>query len=197
MTRPALAALVLLACGTAAPAQQPVPSHTEIWNITGRGPTLVQITNGQATIVGDAHAASPTPSVVPVQSVPTATTTVVQANYFSPTTPAVNSAGAADALDEVNMARARRGLPPFARDESLTVGAMGCAQARAARFMVGHTGNDFAFLPPGASCSSTGCAAWPASMGWGSCCTYEGYRFAGAAWAMGADGKRYMSLFVR
>lgn len=195
MTRPALTAAVLLACGTAAHAQQPAPPRTEVWNITGRGPTQVLITNGQAVIVGDVAVASP----AVVQSAPAVlpAATVVQANYLSVASPAVSSAGAADALDEVNATRARRGLPPFARDDNLTRGAMGCAQARAARLMSGHTGNDFAFLPPGAACSATGCAAWHTSMGWGSCCTYDGYRFAGAAWAMGPDGRRYMSLFVR
>jgi hypothetical protein len=186
MTRPVLAALVLLACGTAAPAQQPAVSRIEVWNITGRGPTQVQITNGSAVIIGDAPAVAAVP-----------TPTVVQAQYTPASTPMFNGAGAVDALDEVNATRARRGLPPFARDENLTRGAMGCAQARAARLSFGHTANDFAFLPPGTPCSATGCAAYPSSYGWMSCATYDSYRSAGAAWAMGADGKRYMSLFVR
>ena len=183
MNHPFYVVLVLLACGTTATAQQPTASHIEVWNITGRGPTQVQITNGTAVIIGDAPAATATPGVVQAQ--------------FVSASPAINGTGAVDALDEVNATRARRGLPPFMRDENLTRGAMGCAQARAARLSFGHTSNDFAFQPPGTPCSATGCAAYPSSYGWMSCATYDSYRSAGAAWAMGVDGKRYMSLFVR
>jgi hypothetical protein len=103
----------------------------------------------------------------------------------------------ADALEEVNAARAARGLRPFIKDDNLTAGAMNVADFRAARRMAGHTKNDFAGLPAGCTARAAGCAAWPPSMGWGACCTYENYRYAGAAWAMGPDGKRYMHLFVR
>jgi hypothetical protein len=102
-----------------------------------------------------------------------------------------------DALDEVNAARAARGLRPFIKDDDLTAGAINVADYRAERLMAGHTANDFAGLPPGSSASSAGCAAWEPSMGWGSCCTYENFTYAGAAWAMGRDGRRYMHLFVR
>jgi hypothetical protein len=102
-----------------------------------------------------------------------------------------------DALSEVNAARAARGLPPFQRDEGLTQAAYACAQARAAALCVGHTSNDFAALPAGAFARATGCAAWAPSMGWGSCCTYERYTYAGAAFVVGRDGRRYMHLFVR
>jgi len=102
-----------------------------------------------------------------------------------------------DALDEVNAARVARGLRPFLRDDNLTAGALNVAQFRAARLCAGHTSNDFSGLPPGVTASASGCAAWPASMGWGSCCTFENHRYAGAAWCMGRDGKRYMHLFVR
>jgi hypothetical protein len=107
------------------------------------------------------------------------------------------SSRADDALDEVNAARASRGLRPFVRDESLSQAAAACANFRASYLMFGHTCNDFAFLPPGASASATGCSAYPASLGWLSCCTFEGYTYAGAAFTVGVDGKRYMSLFVR
>jgi hypothetical protein len=30
-----------------------------------------------------------------------------------------------------------------------------------------------------------------------SCCVYENYTYAGAAWVSGRDGRRYMHLFVR
>lgn len=102
-----------------------------------------------------------------------------------------------DALWEVNNARAARGLPPFAWDDGLTRAAAQCAAFRAVRRIEGHTGNDFAALPPGSWASAAGCAAWHPSWGWGSCCCYDNYRVAGAAWAMGADGRRYMHLFVR
>jgi len=102
-----------------------------------------------------------------------------------------------EALDEVNATRAKRGLPPFQYDEGLTKGAQACAQFRADRLIQGHTSNDFGFLPTGAHAPSAGCAAWEPSLGWGACCTYDRYTYAGAAYAMGRDGRRYMHLFVR
>jgi hypothetical protein len=104
---------------------------------------------------------------------------------------------ATDALDEVNAVRARRGLPAYQRDEALTVAASKAADFRAARHIAGHTSNDFGFVPSGTSATAAGCAAWTPGMGWGSCCTYERWRHAGAAWAMGRDGRRYMHLYVR
>jgi hypothetical protein len=124
---------------------------------------------------------------------------VVVANY-APAAPVVSagySGGAGDGLDEVNAKRAARGLRPFIRDAGLTQAASACAAFRAERGLFGHTSNDFAFLPPGATAASTGCAAYPASYGWMSCCVYEGYAFAGAAWVTGRDGRRYMHLLVR
>ena len=106
-------------------------------------------------------------------------------------------ATAQQVLDEVNAARAARGLPPFLLDENLARGAHACAIYRAQNRMDGHTPNDFSFLPPGTSARAGGCAAWPVGMGWGSCCTYDNYRFAGAGFCIGADGRRYMHLFVR
>jgi hypothetical protein len=104
---------------------------------------------------------------------------------------------AAEALDEVNATRAARGLPPFVKDDGLTQAAVGAAKYRAEHLMAGHTSNDFAFLPAGASAPAAGCAAWEPSLGWGSCCTYDSYTYAGAAYAYGSDGRRYMHLFVR
>lgn len=100
-------------------------------------------------------------------------------------------------LDEVNAARAARGLKAFVLDENLAKGAAACATYRAEHRLDGHTRNDFGYLPAGTSARAAGCAAWPVRMGWGSCCTYENYTYAGAAYAIGADGKRYMHLFVR
>ena len=102
-----------------------------------------------------------------------------------------------DALDEVNEVRARRGLPAFQRDDGLSFAASNAADFRAARLIAGHTSNDFGFVPRGSHASAAGCAAWTPDWGWGSCCTYEHWRYAGAAWTMGRDGRRYMHLYVR
>lgn len=102
-----------------------------------------------------------------------------------------------NALREVNAARAARGLSPFIEDAKLKAGAVNVAEFRASRLMAGHTGNDFAGLPTGCLASAAGCAAWEPSWGWGACCTYDNYTYAGAAWAVGRDGRRYMQLFVR
>lgn len=107
------------------------------------------------------------------------------------------SADGTDALAEVNAKRAARGLPPYLPDPALTAAARAAAGARAARGLFGHTVNDFQFLPPGATAAAAGCAAYPDSYGWMSCAVYDRYRFAGAAWVRGADGRRFMHLFVR
>src|SRR5918994_5158912 len=104
-------------------------------------------------------------------------------------------ASAQQVLDEVNAARSARGLRPFILDENLARGASACAVYRARHRMDRHTPNDFAFLPPGAVARAGGCAAWPAGMGWGSCCTFDNHQFAGAAFCVGPGGKRYMPLF--
>lgn len=104
---------------------------------------------------------------------------------------------AEDALLEVNQARAVKGLRPFIKDEGLTIAAKNCATYRAARRMAGHTRNDFQFLPSGSRATAAGCAAWSDDWGWGSCCTYESWTYAGAAWERGKDGRRYMHIFVR
>ncbi len=102
-----------------------------------------------------------------------------------------------DALTEVNAARAARGLKPFKEDPGLTQAAKACADYRAAHRIEGHTRNDFSFVPAGSSARAAGCAAWPQGQGWGSCCTYERWTYAGAAYSIGKDGRRYMHLFVR
>ena len=102
-----------------------------------------------------------------------------------------------DALEEVNAARAKRGLTPFVHDPKLNEAAKACAKIRATSFIEAHLANDFAYLPAGATATSAGCGALEPSWGWGTCCTYDNYTHAGAAWVMGADGKRYMHLFVR
>ena len=104
--------------------------------------------------------------------------------------------GAEDALAEVNGRRAARGLPPFERVECLSIAAAKCADYRAQHRIAGHTANDFAYLPKGCQAEAAGCAGWRPGDGWGACCTYERWRYAGAAWAMGRNGVRYMHLFV-
>jgi len=110
---------------------------------------------------------------------------------------AAQAPAAEDALDEVNAVRVKRGLPRFERDEGLSKAAAKAADYRASRLIAGHTSNDFSFVPASSSASAAGCAAWSPSMGWGSCCTYENHKYAGAAWTKGRDGRRYMHLFVR
>ena len=101
------------------------------------------------------------------------------------------------ALNEVNTWRARRGLRPYIYDECLTIAARGAAAFRAANLLFGHTSNDMSFLPSGSYATTAGCAAYEAHYGWLSCCMDDNYTFAGAAWAMGRDGKRYMHIFCR
>lgn len=108
-----------------------------------------------------------------------------------------DAAAVGNALAEVNAARAARGLRPFVHDPALTRAAEVCAALRAQHRIAGHTANDFAALEPGVQAAAAGCGALDPSWGWGTCCTYDGYTFAGAAVIVGADGKRYMHLFVR
>ena len=107
------------------------------------------------------------------------------------------AAEAGDALEEVNAARAARGLRPFVRDESLTVAARLAASFRAAHRIAGHTDNDFRFLPSGASARAAGCGALEPSWGFRACCVYESWTYAGAATVRGSDGRLYHHLFVR
>lgn len=108
--------------------------------------------------------------------------------------------GHSSALDEVNALRAARWLPAYIQDDGLEQAAIATATFRAERLMFGHvTGGmgDFAFLPRGIHASATGCAAYPPSYGFMACAIYDRYTFAGAAWVLGRDGKRYCHLFVR
>lgn len=99
-----------------------------------------------------------------------------------------------DALDEVNRARARRGLRPFIRDNGLSQAAAKAASERGRNRIKGHTNNDFKYSR---NATSAGCGAMEPSWGWNTCCTYENHTYAGAAYVMGADGNRYMHLYVR
>lgn len=113
------------------------------------------------------------------------------------TTKATPTTGSDDALAEVNRQRAARGLRPYVNDPLLNAAARACAAFRAAHWIHGHTNSDFAFLPPGAHATSAGCAALEPSWGFAACCVYDNYTYAGAAWVMGSDGRRYNHIFVR
>lgn len=105
---------------------------------------------------------------------------------------------AIDALDQLNAQRAARGLFPYIRDEGLTAGALHVARFRARHRCQGHTASDLGGLPVGVHAACAGCAAWPQGMGFGACAMYDtGYRYAGAATCIGADGLAYHQLFVR
>lgn len=127
----------------------------------------------------------------------TTTPSFIQTSETAGVIQVAKSAQASDALDAVNAKRAGRGLAPYLRDEGLTAAAQSCAEHRASRRLFGHTSNDFQFLPPGASASAAGCAAYPAEYGWMSCCVYDSYRYAGAASVVGPDGRTYHHIFVR
>lgn len=133
-----------------------------------------------------------------VEQPTTYATPVTEAKPSASPTPvaAVNSIH--EALDEVNAERAKRGLRPYVVDPLLTQAAKEAASRRASRFIHGHLPeSDFSCLPSGAHCNTAGCGALEPSWGWGTCCTYDNYTYAGAAWVMGSDGRRYMHLFVR
>lgn len=117
--------------------------------------------------------------------------------FHYPYNQVATTAGSNDALNEVNAARRRAGKRPFIHDPLLTIAAQKCASIRASRLIAGHLSNDFSYVPAGGFASSAGCGAMEDSWGWGTCCTYENYTYAGAAWVRGRDGKRYMHLFVR
>lgn len=105
-----------------------------------------------------------------------------------------------DALDEVNAARARRGLRPYLRDAGLTQAAQSAATYRATHRIFGHVSGgmgDFRFLPPGSHASAAGCGALEPSWGFRSCAMFESWTYAGAATVRGADGRLYHHLFVR
>jgi hypothetical protein len=111
--------------------------------------------------------------------------------------PSISYSQAFDGLEELNSARLRRGLRPFIYDANLARAAAGCAIWRAERLCEGHCPNDYLALPSGVTANATGCAAWIPQYGWGSCCSWENWTYAGAAWITGRDGRRYMHLFVR
>lgn len=205
-----LAVCLALTVGSAARADSAVDQYTAAYaaSMKDRLPILVFVGQPTREILGTRAIAV---STFPDATAPSVVVGVVRDKEMfrkdlsgTPTTPDIQQVvanlsvpGSADALDEVNATRTARGLRPFLRDANLAAAATVCAEFRAARLIAGHTANDYAALPPGASAAATGCAAWAPGLGWGSCCTYEGYTYAGAAYATGRDGRRYMHLFVR
>lgn len=131
-----------------------------------------------------------------VREMPTSETAGPAVRQVESTTAA--SQGSDDALQEVNAERTKRGLRPFVTDSLLNQAALACAKQRASRQIHGHLPeSDFHYLPSGGQANAAGCGALEPSWGWGTCCTYDNYTYAGAAWVMGSDGRRYMHLFVR
>lgn len=126
--------------------------------------------------------------------------TVPMRGSRTPPAPVTPPGAEGDALAEVNEARRLEGLPPFRLDPALAAAAMDCARFRAARGITGHVGgpmSDHAFCRYGSMAASCGAGGMEPAWGWRTCCTYEGYTYAGAAWVTGAGGVRYMSLFVK
>jgi len=144
---------------------------------------------------------------VMTESMPVRQPEVTTVRYVDPSTATASSTatpapaatqGSDDALAEVNAERAKRGLSPFQPDPLLNQAALACAKQRCARSIHGHLPeSDFTYLPSGGHATAAGCGALEPSWGWGTCCTYDNYTYAGAAWVMGTDGRRYMHLFVR
>lgn len=108
----------------------------------------------------------------------------------------VRGDAAFDALDLVNQKRAAMGLKPFARDEALSSAAMALSAHRAQHRIAGHTANDFAFVPGGASASASGCCYTPRSD-WGACCTDDRRATHAGAAVVVRDGRWFCSIFVR
>ena len=110
-----------------------------------------------------------------------------------------SAAGADDAMEELNAYRTARGLRPLINDPLLNKAALACAKQRAARGIHGHLPeSDFSYLPSGAQATSAGCGALEPSWGWATCCMDDrNITYAGAAWVMGSDGRRYMHMFCR
>jgi hypothetical protein len=195
-----LAALLLVALGAAVTEGGPPRRYRwsrAYWPTQYQSPSVIDTTYSPYPFSPAVYPVSEYPvSSYPAPTYPTSTATAAYYPSTENSTPAV--ASGEDALAEVNATRAQRGLPPFLPDPLLNQAAQACAKQRAARLVDGHLPeSDFAYLPAGTSASAAGCAAWTPDWGWGSCCTYDHYTYAGAAWSMGQDGRRYMHLFVR
>ena len=102
-----------------------------------------------------------------------------------------------DGLEEVNRLRRAHGVAEFERDLELNNAAIKLSLHRAKHLIAGHSDDDFGFLWDRKSADASGVGAAKDEWGWCTCCMLDKYRYAGAAWARGRDGQRYMSIFVR
>jgi hypothetical protein len=67
------------------------------------------------------------------------------------------------AMDKMNARRSSMGLYAYVEDPALQAAAEACVQFKAQNCLSGHTGNDFAFLPAGASAKAAGADGSPQS----------------------------------
>lgn len=105
---------------------------------------------------------------------------------------------AVDAMADLNARRASYGLPPMRTDPQLLQAAMNAASCRASLRCAGHLLNDYDALPQGVpgypSCVS-GCGVYDGMFL--SCGSDDRRQLAGAAKALGSDGRWYCHLFVK
>ena len=103
---------------------------------------------------------------------------------------------AVDAMADVNARRAAAGLKPFILDPELMEAAKNAASCRASILCTGHLQNDYAAGGPGYPASVSGCGVMQYGM-FLSCGSEDRKTYAGAAKALGKDGRWYCHLFVR
>lgn len=125
------------------------------------------------------------------------TTVSVSAQWRPSTGPSyVNVPNTAiDAIADLNARRAMYHLPPFKTDPVLLQAAMKAASCRAALRCAGHLKNDYDASTIGYPQAVSGCGVY--NMMFLSCGSDDRKQFAGAAKALGTDGKWYCHLFVR
>lgn len=102
---------------------------------------------------------------------------------------------AIDAMADLNARRAMYRLPPMKTDPVLLQAAMKAASCRAALRCAGHLLNDYDASTIGYPYCVSGCGVY--NMMFLSCGSDDRKQYAGAAKALGTDGKWYCHLFVR
>lgn len=102
---------------------------------------------------------------------------------------------AVDAMSDLNKRRAMYGLPPMKTDPVLLQAAMNAASCRAALRCEGHLKNDYDASSVKYPQVVSGCGVY--NMMFLSCGSDDRKQFAGAAKALGSDGKWYCHLFVK
>lgn len=100
-----------------------------------------------------------------------------------------------DAMADLNARRAMYHLPPFKTDPQLLQSAMNAASCRAALRCEGHLRNDYDASSVKYPQAVSGCGVY--NYMFLSCGSDDRKQFAGAAKALGSDGKWYCHLFVR